>query len=78
MPEQTPCGLAQAATAIAMLPIVLAPVGERWHVRVPVCEAQARFVVGFADHAAPAALSATPSEPPRQGPKSSTLLPLPS
>jgi len=70
MPEQTPCGLAQAATAIAMLPIVLADVAEGRHVRALISEAQARFVVGFADHAAPAAavaLFSTPSEPRRQG-----------
>src|SRR6516225_5259266 len=57
-------------TAIAMLPIVLANAVEGWHVRAPISEAQARFVVGFADHAAPAAavaLFSIRSEPRRQG-----------
>jgi len=58
--------------AIAKLPIVLADMAQGRHVRAPISEAQARFVVGFADHAAPAApvaLFSTPSEPPRQGPR---------
>ena len=69
--------------AIAMLPIVLANVAEGGRVLAPISEAQARFVVGFADHAAPAApvapvaLFSTPSEPPRQEPRQNTLLPQP-
>jgi hypothetical protein len=44
MPGIDAVSVGKADTAIAMLPIVLALVGEHWHVRAPACEAQARFV----------------------------------